>query len=272
MRVARAAPDRRGARLLRRAGPRRSRRGARSRAGRPRRVDRAQLPAAGALAARACRCRWCARSTAWPPAPARTSRSPATSSSPRKSASFIQAFSRIGLVPDSGGTWFLPRLVGTARAMGLAHAGRAALGRAGRRMGADLEVRRRRRADSDRRRSCCAPWRARRPRARRDQARARRRRRQQPRSPARPRTRPAARCSAAATITAKGVAAFIAKRAPRFGGHSGMVGSGHGRAPRRGDAAGAGAVRAVVAAMYARDRASQALGMRSARSGPGAPS
>jgi 2-(1,2-epoxy-1,2-dihydrophenyl)acetyl-CoA isomerase len=37
-----------------------------------------------------------------------------------KSASFIQAFSRIGLVPDSGGTFFLPRLVGTARAMGLA--------------------------------------------------------------------------------------------------------------------------------------------------------
>jgi 2-(1,2-epoxy-1,2-dihydrophenyl)acetyl-CoA isomerase len=37
-----------------------------------------------------------------------------------KSASFIQAFSKIGLVPDSGGTYFLPRLVGTARAMGLA--------------------------------------------------------------------------------------------------------------------------------------------------------
>ncbi len=33
-----------------------------------------------------------------------------------RSASFIQAFSKIGLVPDSGGTWFLPRLVGDARA------------------------------------------------------------------------------------------------------------------------------------------------------------
>ena len=37
-----------------------------------------------------------------------------------RSANFIQAFSKIGLVPDSGGTWFLPRLVGHARAMGLA--------------------------------------------------------------------------------------------------------------------------------------------------------
>lgn len=40
-----------------------------------------------------------------------------------KSASFIQAFCRIGLVPDSGGTFFLPRLVGAARAMGLAMLG-----------------------------------------------------------------------------------------------------------------------------------------------------
>ena len=37
-----------------------------------------------------------------------------------KSAAFIQAFSRLGLVPDSGATWFLPRLVGSARALGLA--------------------------------------------------------------------------------------------------------------------------------------------------------
>ena len=37
-----------------------------------------------------------------------------------RSASFIQAFARIGLVPDSGGSWILPRLVGRARAMGLA--------------------------------------------------------------------------------------------------------------------------------------------------------
>lgn len=37
-----------------------------------------------------------------------------------RSAAFIQAFSKIGLVPDSGGTWLLPRLIGHARAMGLA--------------------------------------------------------------------------------------------------------------------------------------------------------
>lgn len=37
-----------------------------------------------------------------------------------KSASFIQAFCKIGLVPDSGGTWTLPRAVGMARAKALA--------------------------------------------------------------------------------------------------------------------------------------------------------
>jgi 2-(1,2-epoxy-1,2-dihydrophenyl)acetyl-CoA isomerase len=37
-----------------------------------------------------------------------------------RSASFIQAFCRLGLVPDSGGTWSLPQLVGEARAKGLA--------------------------------------------------------------------------------------------------------------------------------------------------------
>ena len=37
-----------------------------------------------------------------------------------KSASFIQAFCKIGLIPDSGGTWSLPHLVGMARAKGLA--------------------------------------------------------------------------------------------------------------------------------------------------------
>lgn len=40
-----------------------------------------------------------------------------------RSARFIQSFSAIGLIPDSGGTWALPRLVGQARALGLALTG-----------------------------------------------------------------------------------------------------------------------------------------------------
>ncbi|MBX3551939.1 MAG: 2-(1,2-epoxy-1,2-dihydrophenyl)acetyl-CoA isomerase PaaG [Pseudolabrys sp.] len=37
-----------------------------------------------------------------------------------QSATFIQSFAKVGLIPDSGGTWHLPRLVGMARARGLA--------------------------------------------------------------------------------------------------------------------------------------------------------
>ena len=40
-----------------------------------------------------------------------------------RSASFIQAFAKIALIPDCGGTWLLPRLVGRARALGLAMTG-----------------------------------------------------------------------------------------------------------------------------------------------------
>ena len=40
-----------------------------------------------------------------------------------RSASFVQPFCRLGLVPDSGGTWALPRLIGQARALGLALTG-----------------------------------------------------------------------------------------------------------------------------------------------------
>ncbi len=40
-----------------------------------------------------------------------------------KSAKFIQSFSAIGLIPDSGGTWVLPRLLGQSRALGLALTG-----------------------------------------------------------------------------------------------------------------------------------------------------
>lgn len=37
-----------------------------------------------------------------------------------RSAYFLQAFSKVGLIPDTGGTWFLPQRIGMARAMGLA--------------------------------------------------------------------------------------------------------------------------------------------------------
>lgn len=40
-----------------------------------------------------------------------------------KSASFIEPFCKLGLVPDTGGTYFLPRLLGTARAMGVSMLG-----------------------------------------------------------------------------------------------------------------------------------------------------
>jgi 2-(1,2-epoxy-1,2-dihydrophenyl)acetyl-CoA isomerase len=40
-----------------------------------------------------------------------------------KSAKFIQSFSALGLIPDSGGSWHLPRLVGQARGLGLALTG-----------------------------------------------------------------------------------------------------------------------------------------------------
>ena len=40
-----------------------------------------------------------------------------------KSGKFIQSFSALGLIPDSGGSWHLPRLVGQARALGLALTG-----------------------------------------------------------------------------------------------------------------------------------------------------
>lgn len=44
-----------------------------------------------------------------------------------KSAKFIQSFANIGLIPDSGGTWVLPRLIGQARAMAIALTGEPVL-------------------------------------------------------------------------------------------------------------------------------------------------
>jgi 2-(1,2-epoxy-1,2-dihydrophenyl)acetyl-CoA isomerase len=52
-----------------------------------------------------------------------------------RSASFIQAFSKIGLIPDCGGTWLLPRLVGRGKAIGLAMMGDKLSAEAAERMG-----------------------------------------------------------------------------------------------------------------------------------------
>lgn len=53
----------------------------------------------------------------------------------KESASFIQAFSKIGLIPDSGGTFFLPRYVGMQRAMALMMLGEKVMAREAMEMG-----------------------------------------------------------------------------------------------------------------------------------------
>jgi 2-(1,2-epoxy-1,2-dihydrophenyl)acetyl-CoA isomerase len=64
-----------------------------------------------------------------------------------RSAKFIQSFANIGLIPDSGGTWSLPRLAGQARALGMALAAEPVSAEKAEGWGPDLEVRRRRQAD-----------------------------------------------------------------------------------------------------------------------------
>ena len=62
-----------------------------------------------------------------------------------RSAYFLQAFARIGLVPDGGSTWLLPRLVGLARAKELSLLAEKLPAETGPRMGPDQPSLRRRR-------------------------------------------------------------------------------------------------------------------------------
>ena len=57
-----------------------------------------------------------------------------------KSASFIQAFSKIGLVPDSGGTFFLPRLIGLPKATALMMTGEKVMAEDAEKMGMIYKV------------------------------------------------------------------------------------------------------------------------------------
>ena len=63
-----------------------------------------------------------------------------------RSARFIQAFSKIGLVPDAGGSWSLARILGEPRAKALALLAEPLDAETAAALGADLEGRRRRRA------------------------------------------------------------------------------------------------------------------------------
>ena len=110
-----------------------------------------------------------------------------------RSASFLQAFARIGLIPDAGGTWALPRLVGAARARPC-HAGRVHQGRDGGSLGPDLEVRRRRQAGGRGRSRCRQAGGGADLRAGARQACARRLLDQHARPAARPRARSAEAC------------------------------------------------------------------------------
>lgn len=53
----------------------------------------------------------------------------------RESASFIQAFSKIGLIPDSGGTFFLPRIVGMQKALAIMMTGEKVMAKEAEEMG-----------------------------------------------------------------------------------------------------------------------------------------
>ena len=135
-----------------------------------------------------------------------------------RSARFDQAFVRISLMPDLGGTWFLPHSVGDARARGARHAGQLGAGRGGRTHGHDLAGAGRCRADGGGHKARAPP--GGRPDALlcRDQEGDQCGRHQHARPAARPRARQPARSSAAARISRRASSAFLAKRPAQFTG------------------------------------------------------
>ena len=138
--------------------------------------------------------------------------------SPRSPRASSRRSAEIGLVPDSGGTYFLPRLVGTARAMGLAMLGDKLSAEQAAAVGPHLEMRRRRELDATVDALLAQLAQAPDARAGGHQARAARRGARHARARS---STSSATCSASSGSSAdyrEGVAAFLAKRPPQFTG------------------------------------------------------